>query len=78
MSLYKYLGTHAYNLVGDSIEEIAQSIDVGLPYAQVYFALRVFLQLKLVEFASGRLSVIRGVKTQLTNSELYNFISGIK
>ena len=42
---------------------------------QVFFALKVFEQLKLIAFENGRLEVRRGQKSRLENSELYNMIN---
>ena len=42
------------------------------------FALKVFEQLSLVSFSDGRLKVKRGVKTDLTNSEIFNAVREFK
>lgn len=77
LSVFKILSANAYGISGDSSEEAAQLNDFGVPAAQAYFALRVFEELGLISFFGGRLTVKRGVKTQLNNSDLYNFIAGI-
>lgn len=74
LAVFKAVSANAYNLLGDSLEEIAQVNDFGVPPPQALFALKVFAELGLIQYKSGRLSVVRGVKTQLTNSALYNFI----
>ena len=38
------------------------------------FALEIFRQLSLISFEGGKIEVFRGVKTQLSNSELYNIV----
>ncbi|MDE6557828.1 MAG: single-stranded-DNA-specific exonuclease RecJ [Clostridia bacterium] len=78
LSVFKEVSVNACNLFGDSMEEVAQSNDFSAPPAQVLFALKVFEELGLVALRGGRLSVMRGVKTQLTNSELYNYICSLK
>ena len=45
---------------------------------QVVFALAVFEELGLISLAEGRLRIMRGVKTELTNSGIYNAVSHIK
>ena len=42
---------------------------------QTAFALEVFRQLKLIAFEEGKFKLFRGVKTELTNSELYNIVN---
>ena len=36
--------------------------------------MKVFLQLALVSFADGRLKIMRGVKSDLKNSAIYNAV----
>ncbi|MDE7306789.1 MAG: hypothetical protein K2N33_05305, partial [Clostridia bacterium] len=57
---------------------VALKNDFGVTPAQAAFALEVFRQLSLLSFNEGKLTVFRGVKTELTNSELYNLVSGAK
>ena len=42
---------------------------------QALFALKVFEQLGLISFEGGKLTVYRGVRTELSNSPLYRLIS---
>lgn len=77
VSVFKYVSANSYNLTGDSLEEIARTIGAE-DAKQTLFALKVFEELGLVNFRSGKLSVVRGGKTQLTNSALYNFIDSLK
>lgn len=58
----------------DSVSSVALSGCLGYPPAQTAFALEVFRQLSLIGFGGGKLTVNRGVKTDLTNSELYNLV----
>ncbi len=62
------------NLTGADSAEIALKNNLGEPL-QTTFALEIFRQLSLISFDSGKLSVFRGVKTKLTNSELYNIVN---
>ena len=63
--------------------EGADSGDIALKNAifpsrvQAGFALEVFRQLKLISFDEGKFKLFRGVKTELTNSELYNIVCSI-
>ncbi|MDE7084372.1 MAG: hypothetical protein K2O81_03925, partial [Clostridia bacterium] len=77
LTVFKQVSANSFNLVGDSLEEIASSTDFGVSPEQAVFALKVFEQLGLVSFKSGKIGVARGVKTQLANSELYNFVNSL-
>lgn len=78
LSVFRYVGANSYSLVGETLEEIAENPKLSSSPKQAYFALKVFEQLGLVSLEQGRLTVNRGVKTQLTNSGLYNFVSSLK
>ncbi len=78
LSVFKQLSVNSFNILGDSAEEVAVNSDFGVSAEQVLFALKVFEELGLIAFKGGKLSVTRGVKTQLTNSQLYNFINSIQ
>lgn len=77
LSVFAQISATATNLEGASAEELAKrnSFDNKL---QVFFALKVFEQLSLITFKSGRLEVVRGVKSKLENSPLYNMVKEIK
>lgn len=77
LGVFKQLSAKSFNIVGDSAEEVAASNDFGVAGEQALFAIKVFEELGLVNFKGGKLNVVRGVKTQLTNSELYNFINSL-
>lgn len=78
VSVFKYVSANFFNISGDSLEEIAQSIDAGADAKQTLFALKVFEELGLITHKGGKITVIRGEKTQLTNSALYNYIDSLK
>ncbi len=78
LSVFKQLSVNSFNIVGDCAEEVATNNGFGVTSEQALFALKVFEELGLVGFTGGRLSVTRGVKTQLTNSQLYNFINSLQ
>ena len=59
-----------------SIGEIAFKNKMFSP-RELAFALAVFEQLSLVSLENGRVTVNRGVKTELANSELYNIVSKV-
>lgn len=77
LSVFKYLYANAYRIFGGSAEELVSGYDLGVPAEQALFALKVFEELGLITFEGGKFAVIRGVKTQLNNSELYNFICSL-
>ncbi len=78
LSVFKLISANSYRISGGSAEEAATENDFGVPPMQALFTLKVFEQLNLISFDGGRLTVYRGMKTQLNNSELYNFIVSFK
>lgn len=72
LSLFRIIASAPSAYLGESAEEVAANLYTEVPLPQIYFALMVFEELKLISFDGGRLTVYKGVKTQLTNSELYN------
>jgi hypothetical protein len=77
LSIFKKLSANSYNLEGASPEEVADKNDLGCSKIQLLFAVKVFEELGLLAFANGKLAINRGVKTELTNSPLYNLISSL-
>ena len=63
---------HEGVLDGMTSEDVAKKTGCGYSDAQVLLALKIFEQLSLVSFDSGRLKVIRGVKKELSDSDIYN------
>lgn len=72
LKIFSAVSANEANLDGADSAEVALKNSIGVPPLQLAFALEVFRQLSLISFESGKLSVRRGVKTELTNSELYN------
>ncbi|MGN0806865.1 MAG: single-stranded-DNA-specific exonuclease RecJ [Candidatus Coproplasma sp.] len=77
LSVFKQISTNFFRFTASSAEELAVSCDFGVSTLQALFAIKVFEQLKLLSFEGGKLTVFKGVKTQLTNSDLYNFICSL-
>ena len=77
LTVFRQVSANSFNLIGDSLEDIASTTDFGVSPEQALFALKVFEQLGLVSFKNGKIGVARGVKTQLSNSELYNFVNSL-
>ena len=77
LSVYAILSANAANLDGATAEEVAKRNPIGNTL-QVFFALKVFEQMSLITFSNGRLEVMRGVKSKLDNSPLYNTVKQIK
>ena len=66
-------------LCGNTAEEIAAFCDgLGFDRVEFIFALCVFEQLGLVAFENGRLTVYRGVKTELNDSPIYRKVSALQ
>ena len=78
LTVFRQLSANCFNIIGDSAEEVAANNDLGVSKEQALFVLKVFEELGLVTFRGGKLSIVRGVKTQLTNSKLYNFINSLQ
>ncbi|MBD5585038.1 MAG: single-stranded-DNA-specific exonuclease RecJ [Clostridia bacterium] len=73
LGIFAKLSANSENLEGYTAEDVAKRNPLG-DKLQVFFALKVFEQLSLISFESGRLEVIRGVKSKLENSPLYNMV----
>jgi single-stranded-DNA-specific exonuclease len=74
LNFYSYLVAHMQEVEGANVEEASLKNNFGVSSAQAAFALKVFEQLSLITFESGKLVIYRGVKTNLTNSPLYNAV----
>jgi single-stranded-DNA-specific exonuclease len=77
LGIFKILGANCYNLEGSTAEEVAVKNPIGENQCEVLFAIKVFEELGLLTFESGRLEIKHGIKTQLSNSTLYNKMSEI-
>ena len=78
LKIFAWLSSNAGQVEGASAEEVAFSAGNQFGVAQMLFALRVFEQLSLISFEEDRLTIYRGVKTDLKNSPLYNAVAGLK
>ena len=63
---------------GTDSGEVAIQSDICPSKVQTAFALEVFRQLGLISFEDGKFKLFRGVKTDLSNSELYNIVNTTK
>ncbi|MGN1061190.1 MAG: single-stranded-DNA-specific exonuclease RecJ [Candidatus Coproplasma sp.] len=77
LAVFKQISANFFRISASSADELAANYDFGVDRLQALFAIKVFEQLKLISFDGGKLTVFKGVKTQLTNSDLYNFISSL-
>lgn len=78
LKIFSLISANAENLEGVNDEEIAFKNNFGYDKITVLFALKVFSELKLIEFDCAKLVVNRGVKTNLSNSKLYNALNALK
>ena len=76
LKIFAYVSANADNLQGCDSYEAAFKNGSFKP-GHFAFALEVFRQLSLISFEDGKLAVFKGVKTELTNSELYNVASNV-
>lgn len=73
LKIFSYVSASAAVLSGEDGASAALNCK-AFPPQEVAFALEVFRQLSLVSFENGKLTVHRGIKTELTNSPLYNLV----
>ena len=78
LSVFRFVASMPSSYAGESAEEVAARLCGEIPLPQIFFALKVFEELALISFEGGKLTVFKGVKTQLTNSELYNAVTRLK
>ena len=78
LKIFAALCANVNNIRGSNISEVAKFNDFGFPSTQVAFALNVFSQLGLISFDSGSLTIYRGIKTDLSNSSVYNRVRNIQ
>lgn len=78
LGIFAHVSANAGVLAGTSAEEAAFSNRLPCTVAQYLFALKVFEELSLISFSEDGLTVYRGVKTELANSQLYRAADGLK
>ncbi len=79
LEIFSALRREVNTLCGNTAEELANSCKaLGFDECDFMFALTVFLQLGLVAFENGRLTVYRGVKAELNDSVIYRLVSKLK
>ncbi len=74
LKIFAAVAANAHNLEGTDSGFVALKNDLGFAPCHTAFALEVFRQLLLVSFDGGRLTVYRGVRKELSDSELYNTV----
>ncbi|MDE5729229.1 MAG: hypothetical protein K2I20_03535, partial [Clostridia bacterium] len=74
LKIFACLSANENVVEGATAEEVSKKSNLGFDKTQILLALKIFEQLSLVSFDGGRLKVIRGVKSELTNSEIYNTV----
>lgn len=77
LKIFSELAKRAPDIQGADSAECALKNKLGVPCVQAAFALEVFRQLNLISFDGGKLTVFRGVKSELTNSALYNAVKSV-
>ncbi|MDE7265613.1 MAG: hypothetical protein K2N52_04995, partial [Clostridia bacterium] len=77
LKIFAYVSANAANLEGGDSYEVALNNKFSFKPSHVAFALEVFRQLNLISYDGGRLNLFKGVKTELTNSELYNIVCNL-
>lgn len=78
LTVFRAISANCGRFCGETAIDSALSVELGFSGSQTLFAMKVFEQLGLLSISGGRVSLTRGVKTQLGNSQLYNFICSIK
>ncbi|MDE6868281.1 MAG: single-stranded-DNA-specific exonuclease RecJ [Clostridia bacterium] len=77
LKIFAGVSANSANLEGGDSYEVALKNEFSFKPAHVAFALEVFRQLRLISYEGGRLNLFKGVKTELTNSELYNIACNV-
>ncbi len=70
LKIFARVSADAGVIAGANAEEASSSLN-GIDRTQALFALKVFEQLSLLSFEGGKITVYRGVKSNLNNSPLY-------
>ena len=79
LEIFSALRKEASGLTGATVEEIANGCDgLGFDRREFIFAITVFKELGLVALENGRLIVYRGVKAELTDSEIYRKVCALQ
>lgn len=79
LQVFSALRKDVHNLYGETAEELAETCGgLGFDKKEFIFAINVFEELGLVAFGNGRLTVYRGVKTELYDSIIYRKVCGLQ
>lgn len=65
-------------LKGEDSVAAALAADANFSHEQLVFAIEVFCELGLLRFERGRLVPVRGKKSELTRSDIYNAVCALK
>lgn len=78
LSVFQALRTQGGRVSGETYAEAAKSCAcLGFPTEQFIFALAVFEELGLISLKGGHLSLVRGKKTELSASALYQAVAAL-
>lgn len=75
LGIYAQVARYNKPFDGFNCYEVTKFADLEVQKPQLMFALKVFEQLGLITFASGRMEIVKS-KNKLENSDLYNFVNG--
>ena len=78
LKTFSALCANVNNIYGSNVLEVSKYNDLGTMPMQVAFALNVFKQLDLIAFENGSLTIYRGIKTELSNSSIYNRVRTVQ
>lgn len=79
LEIFSLLRRELNRLSGENAEDIATACSgFGYNKRELIFAVNVFEELGLVAFENGRLTVYRGVKTELSDSSVYRKVSFLR
>ncbi|MDE6442377.1 MAG: single-stranded-DNA-specific exonuclease RecJ [Clostridia bacterium] len=73
LNIFSAVLANCANMSGNDGCEICFDNKITSP-RNLAFALEVFRQLSLISYEDGKVNVFRGVKSELTNSQLYNIV----
>jgi hypothetical protein len=79
LEIFSALRKDVHHLFGGTVEELALSCGgLGFDKREFNFTVNVFEELGLVSFGDGRLTVYRGVKSELSDSAIYRKVCLLK
>ena len=79
LSVFAAIRGNEMNVAGDTFADAARNCKgLGFDLEEFVFAMLVFEELGLISFGGGLVKVVRGKKTELTNSKIYSAVARLR